>query len=410
MRYSRLASLCTLLSPLFFCQTAFAAAFQFYELGTPSDGTAGVGQAVLSDASTAYFNPAGMARLSSSQYMLGAQAILPYINFSKSTRTTIAGDNGGNAGTLTPGLDLYYVYSFSPKWKFGVSFTAPYGGSLNYNDGWVGRYSVQYLMFYALNLNPAISYTINDWAAVGAGASVEYAYLQQTIALPLPVGVPFRHLIDGQVNLKTYSFAPGVNVGVYLTPTASTKIGVTYRSRITHHLRGTITFLRLGVTPSATTSMVMPQNVIVSASQDVTNQFTLLGEAGWAAWSSMKDTVVNVAGFSATTPLNWHDTYRVGVAGQYKPLSELVLQAGASFDSSPTSSSLRTTNLPMDNQLRLGAGLTYALRPSAKIGFSYEYIYFGNANINNNSTNGMLVGSYSRNYANVVQASINVDC
>src|SRR5689334_729948 len=61
---------------------AFAAAFQFYELGTPIIGTAGVGQAALAeDASTAYFNPAGMAALQGTQFMVGSEVIVPYAHF-----------------------------------------------------------------------------------------------------------------------------------------------------------------------------------------------------------------------------------------------------------------------------------------------------------------------------------------
>jgi long-subunit fatty acid transport protein len=44
--------------------TSYAAAFQLYKLGTPIIASAGVGQAALAaDASTAYFNPAGMTAL-----------------------------------------------------------------------------------------------------------------------------------------------------------------------------------------------------------------------------------------------------------------------------------------------------------------------------------------------------------
>lgn len=405
MKHFRLLSLGVLASALSFQPTAYAAAFQFYELGTPVIGTAAVGQAALAeDASTSYFNPAGMAQLPNSQYMIGSQLLLPYINFSQSTRTTIAGNNGGNAGSLAPGVNLYYVYSYSPQLKLGVSFTTPYAGMLTYNDGWTGRFNVQNLQLYALNLNPAIAYQVNNWVAVGLGASVEYAYLQQTVALPL---LP---LVDGQVNIKVDSVAPGFNLGVLLTPTSTTKVGVTYRSRITHHLHGNLTFLRIGVTPNASTVMVMPQNAIASVTQDLSNRFSVLGELGWAAWSSMKNTVVNVAGFSVTTPMNWHDTYRLGLGGRYKATPALLFQAGASYDSSPTSSSRRVPDLPMDRQVRLAAGLIYALHSAAKLGFSYEYLNFGNANINNSSSQGMLVGSYSRNYANVFQASINVDC
>lgn len=406
MRHFRLLAL-SVLATASFSPSLFAAAFQLYELGTPVIGTAAVGQAALaSDASTAYFNPAGMAYLGQSQYMLGSQIMLPYISFSQSSRTTISGNNGGNAGMMTPGVNFFYVYSYSPQLKLGVSVTTPYGGMLNYNDGWVGRFSAQDLQLYALNLNPALAYQVNPWLAIGAGASVEYAYLQQTIALPIP-GEP---LVDGQINLKMNSFAPGFNLGVFLTPRETTKIGVTYRSRIIHHLHGDITFLRISETPNATTTMVMPQNMIASITQAINGRFSLLGEVGWAAWSSMKNTTVTVDGFSSTTSLNWHDTYRLGLGGQFQATPDFLVQAGVSYDSSPTSSSKRQPDLPMDRQVRAAAGLIYALHSAAKIAFSYEYLNFGTANINNSSSQGMLVGSYARNYANVVQASINVDC
>jgi len=382
----------------------FAAAFQFYELGTPIIGTAGVGQAAVAmDASTSYFNPAGMALLPGSAFLLGSQMLLPYINFSQSPATTIAGDNGGSAGTLTPGLDFYYVYRYSPQLQLGISLTQPYAGLLTYNDGWAGRFYVQTLQLYALNLNPAISYKVNDWLALGGGVSVEYANLQETQALPL------TRLIDGQVNLKTDNFSPGFNLGVMLMPSENTQIGIAFRSQILHHLRGRITFLRLAVTPSASTKLVMPANVIVSVVQNITNQFSLLGELGWSDWSSMHNTIVDVAGFTATTIRDWKNTYRVGVAGRYRFTPNFLVQAGASYDSSPTTSSHRLPDLPMDRQIRVGAGLIYNLIRAVDLGLSYEYMNMGNANINNTSSNGSLVGSYSRNYINVFQVSLNVN-
>lgn len=405
MRQTRVSSFIFFLLSFLVSSSVFAAAFQFYELGTPIIGTAAVGQAVVAnDASTSYFNPAGMVELQTSQYLLGSEVVVPYNYFSQSSRTTIKGDNGGSAGTLTPGVNLFYVYSLSPKLKLGISLTSPYGGLLTYNDGWAGRFFVQNIALFTLNLNPAIAYQVNDWLAVGGGASLEYASLQETIALPI---LP---LVDGQINIKVNSFAPGVNVGVMLTPTKTTKVGIAYRSRINHHLSGDITFLRLPVVPNATTNLVMPQNVIASVSQKVANQFVLLGELGWSAWSSMKNTVVHVDGFSGTTPRDWRDTYRLGIAGQYLATPSLTLQTGLSYDSSPTTSSRRLPDLPMDRQVRAAAGLIYSFMPAVQMGFSYEYINMGNANINNHSSNGVLVGSYARNYVNVFQASINVAC
>jgi opacity protein-like surface antigen len=64
----------------------------------------------------------------------------------------------------------------------------------------------------------------------------------------------------------------------------------------------------------------------------------------------------------------------------------------------------------MDRQIRAGLGMIYSTMKNIQIGFSYEYINFGHAEIQNTSSNGVLAGSYSKNYANVLQASVNVEC
>jgi len=390
---------------LFFNSVAEAAAFQLYELGTPIVATAGVGQAaVASDASTVYFNPAGMAVLSTSQMMLGSEMLLPYANFSPNSSNTISGNNGGNAGMLSPMISGYYMYNFSPDLKLGFGLTSPYGGALNYNTNWVGRYSVQQMTLLTINFNPALSYKLLDWLALGAGVSVEYASLYQTLALRL------NSTSDGQASLNVDNTAEGFNLGMLLIPTQSTKIGIAYRSQIVHHLSGNLGFLNISNTPTATTKLVMPANIIASISQGITDQFTLLGEFGWSNWSSMRDSIVTVNGYSGVTPENWNNTYRVGIGGQYKISQPVLLQAGASYDSSPTTSTQRTPNLPMDKQLRIGVGLEYSLNRVAVLGLSYEYFNLGSAPINNTSSVGTLAGSYSRNYTNVFQASLNVAC
>jgi len=404
MRHLRLSLLTICLGTSLLSNVANAAAFQLYEQGTPIIGTAAVGQAAnTSDASTAYFNPAGMAALPSSEFMLGSQMIFPNTHFSPNTANTISGGSGGNAGTLTPGMSMYYVYSYAPRLKLGVALTSPYGGSLTYDDGWVGRYNVQNAFFYTINLNPSLALQVNKWLAVGAGVSVEYMSLQQTTALPL---IP---LVDGQINVKVTDYAPGANFGVMLTPSKATTVGIAYRSQITHDMHGNITFLRITDQPNTSTKMVMPQNVIASWTQDLSDRFTLLTELGWSNWSSMKNTTLNVAGYSVVTPLNWNDTYRVGLGGKFKVTPAFVLQAGASYDSSPTSTANRLPVLPMDRQVRLGVGFLYTMHKIVKLGMSYEYWNLGNAPIHNTSSAGVLAGSYSTNFANTLQASINVE-
>ncbi len=405
MKHVRLSLISTVAGTLLLTQNSYAAAFQLYELGAPINGTAGVGQTVItSDASTAYYNPAGMALLPTSQFLLGTQMMLPYTHFSPSSTNTIPGNNGGNAGSLLPGADAYFVYHYSPHFKMGISLTAPYGGSLNYDNHWVGRYFVQQMMFYALDLNPTIAYQLNNWAAIGGGLTIEYANLYQTVAIPI-----IAPILDGQLTIKANDYAAGFNLGILLTPSPATKWGITYRSQIVHHLSGSANFLNISATPNTSTKMVMPATLMTSIAQRLSDKFTLLGELGWANWSSMVDTVVTIRGFSAYTPQNWRNTYRLGLAGQYQYSPCLLTQAGISYDSSPTNSTNRTPNLPMDRQIRVGVGIAYQMLTAVNLGLSYEYINLGNASINNATSIGRLAGSYSRNVANVVQASLNIN-
>lgn len=406
MKTFRYAKLTVLLSLISCCPDAYAAAFQFYEVGAPIIGTAGVGQAALAnDASTAYFNPAGMTNLDSSELMLGLQFILPYTNFSPNSSNSISGNNGGSASLLAPGLGAYYVYHYSPKVSVGFDLNSPYGGALSYNNHWVGRYNVQQMMFYTVDANPTVAYQINPMISIGGGIVIEYANLTQTLAIPI---VPA--LLDGQANIKVDNVAPGFNLGVLFTPDEATRIGVAYRSQIVHHLSGNTDLLNISATPTTRTKMVMPANIIASVTRALTSNITILGELGWANWSSMKTTMVTIDGFSAVTPNNWSNTYRAGIGGRFQVMPSLLVQTGVSYDSSPTTSSKRLPNLPVDGQWRFGAGLEYALIKQATLAASYEFMHLGSAPISNASSLGVLSGSYSRNYANVFQISLNVAC
>ncbi len=405
MKRFQFTQLTSALALLVFSPLSHAAAFQFYELGAPINGTAGVGQAALAnDASTAYYNPAGMTFLSSTQVMLGTQFILPYTNFSPNSANTIAGNNGANAGLLAPGLGGYFVYQLSPRLSAGINVNSPYGGALSYNSRWVGRYIAQQVMFYTVDANPALAYQVNKWLSLGVGYVMEYANLNQSIALPIQAG------LDGQANLKLDNFASGFNLGVIIAPDAATKLGITYRSQVVHHLNGNTSFLNITATPTTHSKMVMPTNITASISRALTSKFTLLGEVGWADWSTMRNTIVTIDRFSAVTPNNWHNTMRVGLGGRYQLRDALLVQTGVSYDSSPTTTSQRLPDLPVDAQVRAGVGLEYAFIKQATLGASYEYLHLGSAAISNTSAMGVLSGSYPRNYANVVQVSLNVIC
>lgn len=394
----------SLASSLLFASNAFSAAFTLYEVAAPVMGTAGVGQAAFaSDASTSFFNPAGMTQLKNSQVMVGGQAFFLNTHFETDDLNTLRGGNGNNAGGIYPGLANYIVYDYSPTLKFGVSLNAPYAGGVHYTEGWVGRYVAQDDLLITLDLNPSFAYQVNDWFAAGAGFSIQYAKYDQQMAMFLP-GLP-----DGSADLELDNFALGFNLGVLLTPTPKTRIGVAYRSGFTHDLTGETAFERLLVTPPSSSILKEPQSVILSVAQQATSKLLLLGEAGWANWGVFDNTIVNIGGFSLVIPDDWHNTWRAGVGMEYQLISRLTMQFGVSYDSSPVDKYHRLPFLPMDRQIRIGTGMKFQANDYAMLSMAYEYVDFGDAKIFSPSAVGVLSGKYPVNRGNFLSMSINVN-
>jgi long-chain fatty acid transport protein len=87
---------------------AWAGGLWFYEQSTPDQGTAAAGRAAIAkDAFTAYGNPAGMSRLDTTQFLIGAGALIIQSEFETAPGTTV----GGGGSTLTsalPSLSGFY--------------------------------------------------------------------------------------------------------------------------------------------------------------------------------------------------------------------------------------------------------------------------------------------------------------
>lgn len=383
--------------------TAHSAAFQLYEQGTPLLGSASVGQAVVDDASSSYFNPANMAHIFDTELQLGTQLISTKTRFRADPANTFSGSNGSDAGTLMAGLGVFGVNSFSDNLTMGFSLTSPYAGVVQYNDGWVGRYFIQSAQLTTLDANLALAYKINECWSFGLGAFVEYAKLYERTAIPSLLGAP-----EGQADLRLHSYRPGVILGVLFTPCGeSTRIGISYRSPVRHKPKGDASFLRLARSPAIRSQLHLPQSVIASISQDITDDFTLLAEAGWSNWSSFQNTSIVIEGITLPVIRNWRDTYRLGLGGQFILCENYMLQAGVSYDSSPCGVTNRLPDLPVDRQLRYGTGLVYTTLECVTFGLQYEFIDFGKAAIHNATRIGNLSGDYARNFASIVSLSVN---
>jgi long-chain fatty acid transport protein len=93
-----------------FSGAASAAAFQLWEQNASGLGTAYAGSAAVADnASTIFYNPAGMSALSGYQVSVGVTGVGPSYEFRNdgSSGATMGSGNGGNAGGWHAVPNLY---------------------------------------------------------------------------------------------------------------------------------------------------------------------------------------------------------------------------------------------------------------------------------------------------------------
>lgn len=392
-----------------FTAPLWAAGILPYEIGTPEVGTAAAGwSARAQDAGTAFTNPAGMTRLDRSQWLLGVQPLYGNVRF-HTDEATYGGNNGGNAvGWLLSG-GLYGVYSVTPDIKLGYASAAYFGGPLNYNDNWAGRYFTQTSILQAVNFSFPVAMRVNDWLSLGAGLNIVYGTLEAKTAINTP-GLPR----DGRIKLKDDDVGYGGNFGILIEPRADTRFGLQYLTKIDldfsdrPRLNGLNARLenRLRnaglLNGSVDFGVTLPQMVMFSAYHDVTEQLAILGNIGWQDWSEFGKVSVGLSSFdnpSFTTNGHYQDTWHAALGLQYRLSQPWLLTTGVAYDSSPVNNKDRTVSFPEDRQIRIGLGAQYQWNNDITLGLAYEYENLGQSEIRQSGRplKGDLSGEYSDN-------------
>ncbi|MDP3440748.1 MAG: outer membrane protein transport protein, partial [Azonexus sp.] len=150
-----------------FSGTASAAAFQLWEQNASGLGTAYAGSAAIADnASTVFFNPAGLTQLPGIHLSAGMTGVGPSYKFKNSSSSgdpLAGGGNGGDAGSWAVVPNLYASWQLSPKLFLGLGISAPFGLATEYeNSNWIGRVQSIKSEIKTVNYNPSIAYRLND--------------------------------------------------------------------------------------------------------------------------------------------------------------------------------------------------------------------------------------------------------
>jgi long-chain fatty acid transport protein len=442
---------------------SYGGSFGLIENSASGQGSAFAGASALGeDASTIYFNPAGMTRLSGSQVIVVGHVISPHADFTNkgSIDATGAPLTGPDSNTGDPAFipNLYFATELPNDVHIGVGVTVPFGLSTEYDKGWVGRYSALDSEISSVNINPAIAWKVTKKFAVGFGLNIQYVDLSlsnnidsfgacvnivvssgasQAAAAAACGGAGLTGFgvasQDSKVKLDGNSWDMGWNAGFLYDINDKNRIGVSYRSEIKHHVSGDAKYkLNPGLQPFADGASIasgfnilqdtslkanadMPNTFSLSYVSEVTPDWTLLFDWTWTGWSKL-DTVVirqsgGVPGQEPTLDLAYEDTNRFSAGVNYQVNEKLILRTGVAYDQTPIhSSETRSARIPGNNRrwASIGAGYAFSSEWTADVG--YSHLFLSDADINNNSgassSNSTLIGTY-KSSVDIFSAQVN---
>jgi long-chain fatty acid transport protein len=406
---------------------AIAGGFEVREQSAFFQGTAFAGTAAGgSSLSSVFWNPAtsyivGQGVTTDSNYSL----IMPEMNIHADRVTAPNTTNPFvGPGPVIPGGDRdvdfgrdaivpasYAAYRINDRLVAAVAMNGQYGLTTKPdNVNWIGSSLAQTSKVFSLNLNPSLSYQIAPGITVGAGVQVQYFELK-TLRTAIYNGNDADDI------------AVGGTAGINITPFRGTSVGLGYRSRIQHDIKGDF-----DASPAAaayvgsgdlSARIDTPDKVTLSIRQELSPQLRVLGTVEWTNWSLLGEVPVtiplgaisNARGLTPGLDANWEDGWLYALGGEYDVNQKLTVRAGLAYEESPIQDDTsRLIQLPDNNRIWASIGATYNWSETTKINVAYSHVWVEDGDIDRTSLigpeAGTFLGSAEDNGADIISVGL----
>jgi len=388
----------------------------------------------IDDGSMVFFNPAAMSQVRGRLLSMAGYVIAPSITFHDHASqlnplargAPLTGHDGDSSKPVfIP--NVYYVHELTDRVAIGIGFNAPFGMKNNYSSDWQGRYQANDSEIMTLNFNPSISFKITEKFSVGAGFNVQYLHTRLTNAIdfgticllqagdaPCASRGLSPQAADGHFALKGDSVGFGYNIGaLYSFNDNNTRLGASYRSRVSHDIHGhgnfsvpanAVQLTQSGsgqfIDSDARTSATLPDTVLFGFSHRINPRWMVAADTLWTHWSLIRELRTDFSSAQRDDILNlkWRDTWRHAFGISYfSESNKWTFRTGFAYDQSPVPSAQhRSPRIPDASRYWLTVGLTYAVFKNVHLHAAYAHLFIPDAGIDHRGTTGdRLVGHYT---------------
>ncbi|GJL81640.1 MAG: fatty acid transporter [marine bacterium B5-7] len=366
------------------------AGFQISEQTVAGMGQAFAGAGIArDDASNVFYNPAGMLANPNRQFQLGATLISADAKFNNRGSTQrLAGVAVPSSGPNSNGGDdsvvpNFYYTSSGDTFKWGLGVSAPYGLSTDYDNGWVGRYHALFSELKTININPAVAVKVSENVSIGAGVSILKADAKISQSVFTGPGRP-----DGKATLAGDDTEEAFNLGIMVTPTTSTRMGLGYRSSTRNRIEARVHFTGVPGVPAslpAESTITLPESVFASLSHVFRGKTEVSGSLRWTRWSELPELRISTAGLpDSVSDYQWEDVVMWSLGVNHQLNDTWMLRAGYAFDESPVPSAAnRSPRVPDSDRDWFTLGVSAKISKTMRLDFSYARVNGDKSDINN---------------------------
>lgn len=384
-----------------FSSHAMASAFQLWEQDAATVGNYHAGYAAAAyDASTAFYNPAGLSRFKEQQLVVSGDNIFTSFKYrgTVNVNTINAGltpmpvtAQGGNYG-LVPAL--HYVAPLSDIVAFGLSVDVPFGLMVNYGQQTLLRYANTTTSVRVIDISPVLSFKVNNYFSFGFGPDIQVMKGEFN-----SVGTMGGGISDSDGINRANDTGYGMHAGIMYELDENTRFGLSYHSQAVHHLTGTSTFRGPLAGPNnfirsstAKVNLTLPPYTALSAYHKINPKVAVMGSVIYTQWSTIQNLVLqNVAGLDAmsnpstnivvTIPQHFRNTYNVSVGADYFIADTVTLRGGLGFDQTPMQNAYRNTALPDNTRYALAIGSHIQSTPTIGFDIGWTHLFMHKAHV-----------------------------
>lgn len=370
-----------------------AGGFQTWTQSGESVGNYAAGAAAeANDATTAFYNPAGLTRIKHQDAAFSTIGKISNVEFHGRVNPSPAITGFANQGNIQGGTSrviptILYAAPVSDKWGFGFSVASPFESNINYGQNTLARYILTKSNMYTLDISPSIAYQLFHWLSLGAGLDANY--LRMTYD---QVDTTGSNVANDALNKNLMTdWAFGWNVGALFEITDNTRAGISFRSRLDHRATGDSKYLTSR--SRAKLHVELPPSAIASIYHDFTDWFALMGTANYTQWSVTKNLVINnAAGPGGTSNIsivqNLQNTWRFIFGATFKPDDIFTIRVGTGYDQSPVKNSARNLAFPDSNSYLASLGFGYKISNTMSVDVGYTHAFFTHKHINRTQSYG----------------------